>query len=213
MTMIKSTIKQLMEKSGITLSRHADTGGKRLYLTFDDGPNPEYTSQVLELLLAYQAKATFFLVGDQAERYPQIVRDIIAAGHTIGNHSCHHTRFSKQPYGSKLSEIAATDKLLASIIESSGKHAGAIPFRPPQGIITPGLMYYALTRRRPLCMWSLDSGDYRTDSYENKLTYLQQKPVTAGDIILMHDDNEHTVRLLRHFLPAWKEQGFEFGNL
>ena len=102
-----------------------------VYLSFDDGPHPEHTPRLLELLRKHGAKATFFLIGDQAEKHPDIVRRIVEEGHTIGNHSMTHPRLSRLSAREQLADIARADAVLERF---NGRKRQM--FRPPNGRAT-----------------------------------------------------------------------------
>ena len=101
---------------------------RSIYLTFDDGPRHGHTSRLLDVLAANDAKASFFLLGEQVEKYPDIVRRMVAEGHQLGNHSYDHPRFTRISRSLQLNQIERTEKLL-SAIDGKREHR----FRPPSG--------------------------------------------------------------------------------
>lgn len=179
-----------------------------LHLTFDDGPHPEFTPPLLELLAASDVRATFFLVGKEAERHPSVVRDIVAAGHALGNHSWSHPRFERLSLRLQLEEIERTDALLASF-DGAGRH----DFRPPRGVLPPGLVIDCIRKGRRLAMWSYDSLDYTRRPVGELLDVARRQPARAGDIVLMHDDSMIAVEMLRAQIPAWRQRGLELDAL
>ena len=190
-------------------TRLADgTGGRSLYLSFDDGPNPEHTPPLLDLLDAHGAKASFFLIGEQIERYPDLARRIVEAGHSLGNHSYSHPHFEQLPLAAQFEEIRRTDQLL-SAIDGRPRHM----FRPPRGVLPLPMLLRCLRERRRICLWSYDTLDYSRRPVEQVLPLIRQHPVRSGDILLMHDDGGLSTQLLRALLPAWREQGYEFRAL
>src|SRR6185312_1142105 len=131
--------------------------GNALYLSFDDGPHPEHTPRLLDQLAAHGAHASFFLVGTQVEKYPQLAARIAAEGHLLGNHSWSHpSAFGKMTLQQQLHEIGRTDVLLAEFDQRSTHR-----FRPPRGSFSLSLLLHFAGRRRAIAYWSYDSLDYR----------------------------------------------------
>ncbi len=187
---------------------HDGSNNRRLYLTFDDGPNPEYTPLLLDFLSAHDAKASFFLVGEQIERHSALAKRIAEAGHTLGNHSYSHPQFERLSLAEQFEEIQRTDRLLSSVDGRSGHM-----FRPPRGVLPLSMVVRCFRERRRICMWSYDTHDYSRKSLDQVLPLIQRHPVRNGDLLLMHDDGGLALDLLRVLLPEWKLQGFEFRAL
>ncbi len=182
--------------------------GRCLYLTFDDGPHPRFTPPLLELLAEHGAKASFFLVGREVERHDALARRIAAEGHTLGNHSYSHPRFESLSLDEQMDEIARTERLLQGI-DGRARHA----FRPPRGVLTLPMLARMVGRRHRIDYWSYDSLDYSRRPVPELLETMRRHPPRDGDIILMHDDSDHSLALLRELLPVWKAQGFELRAL
>lgn len=183
--------------------------GNAIYLTFDDGPHPEHTPRLLDLLAAHGAHASFFLVGRQVERHPGLVERIVAEGHALGNHSYSHpSGFSRISLRRQLQEIDDTDRLLAAF-DRRPQHC----FRPPRGSLSLGLLLHFASQRRRIAYWSYDSMDYQHQSDETVAARLRKRPPLAGDIILMHDDNACAGKVLGMLLPEWLASGREFHTL
>lgn len=157
------------------------TGSKGIALTFDDGPSPISTPILLHLLKSYNYKATFFVIGQNAEKHPDLIADIIAGGHTIGNHSWQHDNLlmlrSKKRLGK---DIRKTQE----VIETCG--ARPLVFRPPAGITNPRL--HSVLRKEQLLAVTFSC---RAFDYGNKKILNLAKRITSrlkpGDIILLHD--------------------------
>lgn len=150
-------------------------------LTFDDGPNPPYTSQVLAILQHYGLHATFFCVGSQVAAYPDLARQEIADGHTIGNHTWSH------PFLTSLSDAQIKSQLTTTgdiIEEATGIRP--IYFRPPYGAFNARVLTQANQLGLTTFIWSDDSLDWAGGSPTN-ITHLVLSTVTDGAIILMHD--------------------------
>lgn len=178
------------------------------YLTFDDGPNPTHTPRVLDLLAAHGVRASFFVVGQNAERYPQLVERIVAGGHLLGNHSWSHNHFGRQSLAQQLDELARTDALL-SRFDGHALHR----IRPPQGVVSLRLLASLVRRGRSIAYWSYDSLDYRANSGMEVAQRLRRMPPAAGDIVLMHDDGAAAAEALAELLPAWLAAGQTFHAL
>lgn len=172
-----------------------------LYLSFDDGPHPEHTPALLDLLKQHEAKATFFLIGNQALAHPGIVQRIVDEGHTIGNHSMTHARLKRLPSHEQIREIEQADSVLARF---NGKVRQLI--RPPHGRATITTILHGLRHRQPIVLWSIDSLDYSLGP-EQVVARLAQTKVGPGDILLFHDDGSTAGDALRRLLPRWKASG------
>lgn len=178
------------------------------YLTFDDGPHPEYTPRLLDVLAEHDAHASFFLVGRLAEHHPALVERIVAEGHLLGNHSWNHKLFSQMPLREQVAEIARTDALLAEF-DQHAKHR----MRPPQGHLPLPLLLYFASKRRSIAYWSYDSLDYQHDLAASIAGRLRQRPPQERDIILMHDDGAGAIGALGLVLPQWRASGYSFEAL
>ncbi len=181
--------------------------GKAIYLSFDDGPDPVHTPQLLDLMKRYGAKATFFLIGDKARRHPDLVQRIVEEGHTVGNHSMTHPRMPKLSARAQLAEIAAADAVLSRF---SGR--ARQPFRPPNGRATLATIADSVLRRRPLVLWSIDSKDYTLDAQQVVRQVERAKP-RGGDILLFHDDGAVAGAALGELMPRWRRAGLSFEAL
>lgn len=180
---------------------------QKIYLTFDDGPHPEHTPALLDLLKQHDAKATFFLIGTAAQRHPQIVRRMLDEGHTIGNHSMTHPRMPELSAREQLEDISRADAVLATF---NGRARQM--FRPPNGRATLATIVNSLVRAQPLILWSIDSCDYRLSAAQ-VTQRLTDEDVRAGDILLFHDDGGSARLALEFLLPHWLETGLQFGTL
>lgn len=179
-----------------------------LYLSFDDGPDPVHTPPLLDLLAEHDAQATFFLIGAHAERHKDLVRRIVEAGHTIGNHSYSHPHFNQLGLAAQLAEVDRTDRLL-NAIDQRDRHA----FRPPRGVLPRPMLLHFIRNRRRIAYWSYDSLDYSARGVRELVDLAHAEPPRPGDIILMHDDSDTARQMLRTLLPAWKQQGYRFAAL
>lgn len=193
-------------------SKLVTTAGPRderaLYLTFDDGPHPAHTPPLLDFLAEQGSKASFFLIGKEAQAHAGLARRIVAEGHTLGNHSYSHPPFDELSLDQQLEEIAHTDRVLTAIDERA-QHG----FRTPRGVLPPRLMLNLLRQGRSLAYWSYDSLDYSRRPATELIEIILQHPLRAGDIILMHDDSPISLEMLRTLIPHWKSEGFSLRAL
>ena len=183
------------------------TAGSRaqrgLYLSFDDGPHPEHTPRLLDLLAEHGAKATFFLIGNQIQANAALVGRIAAEGHTLGNHSMNHPQFEQLSLMEQLEEVEQTDRLLSSI-DGRPRHS----FRPPRGVLPLPMLARFFRQRHRIDYWSYDSLDYSRRPAAELVEVIRNHPVRPGDIILMHDDSSISLEMLHTLIPAWKAEGF-----
>lgn len=188
--------------------RGREMGG--VLLTFDDGPHPEGTPAVLEMLAQRSATAMFFLVGEQVERYPSLAREIAAAGHVLAVHGYRH-RNQMLLTGRELA-----DDLLRGI-DTIGEVFGRRPrlYRPPYGIFTPaGLSQARRSSLEPL-LWSKWGRDWRANTTPEEIARLSTDGVTADDVVLLHDadwyssprSHRNTAAALPMILDALAERG------
>lgn len=180
-------------------------------ITFDDGPDPLYTPAILDILAAYNVKATFFMVGRHVEKYPEIARRIVEEGHDIGNHT--HTHRSLVPLDPKkvYEEIVRCEEI---ILGACGRRPYL--FRPPRGIYSQVVRDIAHAREYTLVLWSVSSQDWREISSREVTARILER-VTGGDILLFHDSGNlisaqggyryNTVRALPKILAGLEKKG------
>lgn len=169
-------------------------------LTFDDGPHPVNTKRILEILRAHAVKATFFVSGDAAERYPHLLKAIHDDGHEIANHGYEHMRLSVVGYQRYAESVRKTSDIISDI-------TGRRPtfFRPPYGELSFGIVRLILSHPVACVMWSTDSRDSFIKKPEDLIAYLKKQSFEQGDIILFHDDQLQTIEILDQFLGYLEE--------
>jgi len=166
---------------------------KTVYLTFDDGPTPEVTEWVLEQLDAYGAKATFFCLGCNVKKQPEIFKKIGAAGHAVGNHSYSHMKGFRSSVSRYVADVDRASELIDSKL-----------FRPPYGRILPGQVR-KLRERYRIIMWSVLSVDYDRKVNGRQVVRNVLENVRPGSIIVFHDSVKASKNLY-HALPEVLEQ-------
>ncbi len=179
-------------------------------LTFDDGPNPPYTEQILRILADKQAAATFFPIGRQIAKFPETVRKIARSGFEIGNHSFNHILLSGRPPEQINQEIDATSNLVKQL---TGKPTQLL--RPPFGRVNAQLQQILDSKNYKLALWNVDTDDWNGDSLEQMWQYFVSE-VKPGAIILMHDgggDRSKTVAILPRIIDYLYDHGYAIVNL
>lgn len=176
---------------GPVLTRYFTTS-KTAWLTIDDGPDPGTTPQVLALLEKYGARATFFLIGSKAAKHPDLTRMILDAGHTIGNHTQTHPRFSFWRFSPK-ALVREIDEFEATI--SSIGVAAPIWFRAPAGLKNPFLHPILAARGLQLVGWSARAFDTQIDD-SGRIVERIKRSIVSGTIILFHEGQQPTVCLM-----------------
>lgn len=180
-------------------------------LTFDDGPSPLYTPQILDLLAKYQAHATFFVLGRKVEQYPGLIKEMLRRGHEVGNHSFSHPYLTKTAQLDRERELETTS-LDLELLGCPCKH---MLIRPPYSAFDDRLVSYAEHTGRQLVLWSIDSGDWQgLDAGAIVQNVLPR--VRNGSIIVMHESDEKdradrrpTVEALKTILPVLRYRGYK----
>jgi len=194
------------------------TKDKVLYLTFDDGPVPEATPFVLEQLEKYNAKATFFCIGDNVRKHPDIFQQVINAGHTVANHTMHHIsgwEISEEKY---LDEVSKCDDILGpTSFRQDNKEIGQSVqlFRPPYGKLKPS-QYRKLKDKYRIVLWDILSYDFDLNLSGETVADNVIQNVEAGSIVVLHDSVKAFPRLqiaLPKILQYFAERGWQFGSI
>ena len=179
-------------------------GSKKVFITFDDGPIPEVTPWVLDLLDSYVIKATFFLVGDNVRRYPELFEEIKRRGHSYGNHTMHHLQGFKVTTHRYMRDITEADQLIGSSL-----------FRPPHGLIR-WKQARGIKNHYNIVMYDLVTRDYSKKLTPEEVLDNVKRYVRNGSIIVFHDSLK-AEKNMRYALPRaieWlKDEGYEFDRL
>ncbi|MGB0524393.1 MAG: polysaccharide deacetylase family protein [Flammeovirgaceae bacterium] len=188
----------------LTWSRYSDE--KVIYLTFDDGPISEVTEWVLETLKSYDAKATFFCVGDNIRKHPAIFEQVLADGHRVGNHTYNHVVGWKTHSDQYIANIEQCAALLPTTSKSSPL------FRPPHGRITRKQIKKLLPHYE-IVMWDVLSGDFLADIGKQNCLNKTIQYTQKGSIVVFHDSLKAEANLryvLPRYLEHYKSLGYNF---
>lgn len=192
------------------------TSSKVVYLTFDDGPIPEVTPQLLDLLHREQIHATFFMVGDNARKHPNLARRVHEEGHRVANHTMNHlkgTRYCLKIYMDNVQEAEANILQATGLTNTTDK---PLPFRPPYGKIWPWQKWALRKKGYKIYLWDILTHDYDKNYSPKHMLYIIKNCVREGSIINFHDSIKSGERMLQtveeaiHYL---KDQGYTFATL
>lgn len=193
-----------------TIVKGGNKKEKVIALTFDDGPHPKYTNEILDILYKYDVKATFFVLGKFVEAYPEIVSRQWQEGHEIGNHTYSHIDIKKVSKDKFQEEFQKTQDLIYSITNSTPKL-----FRPPYGSFDYKFIDVIEKNNSVIVLWSAgqDSKDWSNPEVD-KIVSSTLSNIENGDIILFHDyiyyDESHTIEALKNIIPELKNRGYKF---
>ena len=183
------------------------TNKSQVCLTFDDGPDPRFTSRILDILAEHKAAATFFVLGEAAERFPKLVERMVDAGHTVGNHTFSHSHPWMCLSSRARQEVARASEIIENIIGYAPRF-----FRPPHGRLRTAMIDEAHAENMTVVLWShsvIDWGPLGTQAGIGE----RMQAVKSGDIVLMHDgqrDHNHpdiTAQQLPKFLESLVNSG------
>lgn len=193
----------------VIIYTHGDESRPAIALTFDDGPSARFTPQILNILAAYQVRATFFLLGRHARCYPGLVRALVAQGHEIGNHTYSHPHLSGVAPAILAQELEKTTVVLRRL----GVPTPSL-FRPPYSELTAATTRFLARRGWKIILGNVDSGDWQGHSAA-EIAAQVERGLKNGAIVIFHDNNENddadrqpTVEALRLLLPRMQAAGF-----
>ena len=216
---------------GIT---HVDIPSKQVAITFDDGPNPTFTPQILQVLAQHQATATFFMLGEHVHRHPEIARQVQAAGHAIGNHTYTHRRLLGCSPAQVQIELTECQRVLKALLGETYDRTDKL-MRPPYGAYDTTTALVTRTMRYRMVLWSASGDDWRDDAAALVVQRIMAQ-MQPGGIVLLHDgwnsarsesaraesarsgttgdgqvfDRTQTVLALSTLLPLLAAQGYQF---
>jgi peptidoglycan/xylan/chitin deacetylase (PgdA/CDA1 family) len=194
----------------VDIAHASDRGARGVNITIDDGPDPTWTPQVLQVLRDNGVKATFCMVGTQAQAHPDLVKAVVAAGHRLCDHTVSHdTTMDTKSQAYQSQQILDAERM---ITQASG---GVRPeyYRAPGGAFTPYSRHLAASHRMRPLGWNVDSKDFEHPG-TGAIVATVKSEISNGPTILFHDaggDRSQTVAALREVLPWLKQQGYSFG--
>jgi peptidoglycan/xylan/chitin deacetylase (PgdA/CDA1 family) len=203
--MIPARIPSIIEKFYSERVWRIETTQNDLYITFDDGPHPTITPAVLAMLRKYDAKATFFCIGDRVKRYPEVYNQILAEGHAVGNHTQHHLNGWKVSDEAYLADVREADEFINTTL-----------FRPPYGRIKRSQGKKILALGKKIVMWTVLSGDYSNKLTPQDVAKRVSIPFEKGAIYLFHDLEkaaENMFFALGKLLEDARQQGFSMKKI
>jgi peptidoglycan/xylan/chitin deacetylase (PgdA/CDA1 family) len=176
-------------------------------LTFDDGPYPENTDKILEILREYDIKATFFMIGEEIKRHKETLAKVIKEGHEIGNHFFRHIPIKALTYRELKMEIMEWKKVVDETISSDN-----FPrlLRPPRGQLDLKILWYAWKYGWTIVLWSLDTRDLDGLSLRENIKMINSVTLKPGDIILLHEDAKYAEGLLEWIIQNAMKRGLTF---
>jgi len=187
--------------------------GKKLALTFDDGPNPTCTPALLEVLARHHVRATFFMIGQWVMTEPALAREVPAAGHEVGNHTYTHPNLFMLPRGRVRDEL----RKCQAALEGAGLNNRFNLFRPPYGARRRATLKTATSMGLVSVNWSITGYDWMQTTAARVQQHVNRQ-LRGGDVLLFHDgghlelgaDRTHTVRAVDELVPRLRDEGFEF---
>ena len=203
---LRSTLAKALPRRMFAVSGPARKGA--VYLTFDDGPDPMHTPKVLDILAELDVKATFFVVGNRACKHPNIVRRIVADGHSLGHHSYYHSEPASVNAKNLADEVTRTRQTLEPI----AGHPLTL-FRPPMGSVTTSKLMKLWRQGQTVVLWNADPKDFRCTSADELSAWFKRHPLHAGDIVLLHDHVPHIASVLRDVVTEARARGLSFARI
>ena len=188
------------QQFGASNPERVDANAPMVALTFDDGPNPEYTGRILNVLEDNYSHATFFVVGTNAEKYPEALQRIASSGNEIGNHTYSHANLTDIDLANVEEEI---DKVNRAVKKATGEITTVV--RPPYGAYNDAVLNQL---QQPVVLWDVDTEDWDSRNAQTIVDNIIAN-INDGDIILMHDIYESTAEAVELLVPRLKEMGYQ----
>lgn len=186
------------------------TPDKCVYLTFDDGPIPEVTPAILDVLAKYGVKATFFVVGENIIKYPHIYARVLAEGHRVGNHTYHHVKGFKCSLDEYLREVNACEQVIQQTDQAVGQ-GGPLLFRPPYGKMKSSQKRAIIERGYEIILWDVLTHDYNPRYTPEKMMAVVKRYTRNGSIINFHDSVKsglRTIEVLPQVIEWLQAEGY-----
>lgn len=192
--LLKSLFAKSLPKSLLlTHGRAAKNSGIEIALTFDDGPHPEQTPRLLDVLAEVGVRGTFFVVGERAEEHSNLIRRIADEGHELGNHTWTHSEPSQTSTAQFLDEVARTRRLIQDL---AGRDCRLT--RPPKGSLTIGKALGLWRQQQTIALWNIDPKDFAMPDNSTMSQWVDGYPPQSGDIVLLHDNHSRAVVAVEH---------------
>jgi peptidoglycan/xylan/chitin deacetylase (PgdA/CDA1 family) len=185
----------------------AGRASRQVFLTVDDGPHPEHTPRLLDMLAKYRVSATFFIVGMHAERFPDLVKRMAVEGHELGNHSFFHRDPKSLSAKALVIEVQRTADLVREITGEA-----PVLFRPPHGKLTVSKLLRLWAAGQTVVLWNVDPKDFASGC-KDIAEFFRQTPLRAGDIALFHDNVPHAAAIVPALAASAKENGLTFATV
>lgn len=188
---------------------------KVIYLTFDDGCVPEVTPCVLDVLDKYGVKATFFCVGDNVRKHPDVFQRILENGHAVGNHTCHHLAGWHTSVKVYVEDVYSADAIIDAHRSSDKPTDRPLLFRPPYGR-TKIRQRRLLGKTHRIVLWDVLTHDYNRKYTPERILLIIRKYTRPGSIVVFHDSlkaQENMLKVLPAAIEWWQAQGYVFGKL
>lgn len=191
--------------------------GEAVYLTFDDGPIPEVTPKVLDILAQYGVKATFFMVGENIDKHPEVFAQVIAAGHAVGNHTYNHLKGWKCSFEHYMANVAKWEEAYSRGLSAAGCSAAQRSlFRPPYGKATFAQRRALSKQGYQLIYWDILTRDYDARVTTQQMVSKIKRQVRPGSIINFHDSlksNERMLQALPQVIEWLQSKGYKLEKL
>lgn len=195
--------KEILEHVGTVDEEKVENEAKKVALTFDDGPHPENTLKIVELLEKYDAKATFFQLGSLVKEHPEITMAVHQAGHEVASHTWNHPDLRSASVATIEKEILLTHDMIEEVTGAKPLH-----FRPPYGSTNQSIQAIANQYGQKEILWTLDTLDWKTRSAQHTVQIVKEQ-VQSGSIVLMHDIHDSTVEAMESILQYLQSEGYE----
>ena len=193
--------------------------GTAVYLTFDDGPIPEVTPQLLEILDRYGVKATFFMVGENIEKHPEVFEQVVKGGHSIGNHTYNHLKGWDTPLEEYMANVAKWEEAFSrqySEVRGQKSDSSRMLFRPPYGKITLKQRIALHKKGYQIYYWDVLTQDYNATKSPEWMLKRIQRETRPGSIINFHDSlksNERMLEVMPKVIEWLQAEGYELKAL
>ena len=203
--LVKRALMTALPRAALLVQGPADG---QVCLTFDDGPHPEHTPRLLDVLARLELRATFFVVGSRVALHRELVRRIVDEGHLLGGHSYTHG----PPATTSALELGREVRRTADLL---GETVGRVPthFRPPHGKLTAAKLLALWSQRQSIVLWNVDPKDFACRDAGELAELFASRPLRGGDLVLLHDRAAHAAAVLPELVAAARRHGLGFATV